>query len=131
LVVWRPSSRAISELGFPFLKHYLAHRTAIAQARVYLTSSIEQAVFDALTLRLDALVDSGMPSISAIADDSAAIDYGGLSPSHQALGNALALSLLSEQRYVTDASNFPDKAFEVYYTTPDHLYFDTQVALLR
>jgi hypothetical protein len=131
LVVWRPSSRAISELGFPFLKHYLTHRTAIAQARVYLTSSIEQAVFDALTLRLDALIESGMPSLLAIADDSTAIDYSALSPSHQALGAALALTLLSEQRYVTDASTFPDKAFEVYYTTPDHLYFDTQVALLR
>ena len=131
LAYWRPTSEATTALTFPLIKHYLSHRKDLVEASSYLASNQEKAVFDAVVLRLDALIDSGIPAIEQIRDDNESITYLSLSQYHSDCGGGLTFAMLDDRRLVSEASSFPERSFEMYYTTPDHLYFDADVALMR
>lgn len=131
LVYSKPSIRPLQELTFPFIKHYWVNKTKIKDARKHLRSNDEMEIFDALTVRLDALQEHYPSEMQAIIQDSAQYSYTDLTDLQKSAGLQLAMAIINNNLDTVDSFDLPDHSFETYSTSVDHLYFDNDTALQR
>lgn len=131
LVYSKPSTRPLQELTFPFIKHYLANKAKIKDARKHLRSKDEMEIFDALTVRLDALGEHYPNELQAIVQETSEYTYTALTAQQKSLGMQLAMAIINNNLDTVDSFDLPDHSFETYSTSVDHLYFDNDTALQR
>lgn len=130
-VYYQPNTKAFSQLGFVFIKHYHLNRTEIFKSRQHLLQDEEKMAFDALTMRLDALIENPLPQLQAILEVDTPFSSIGLSEELLELGRVFSHAMISNRRLVLDAFSFPPHTFERYSASVEQLYYDNNVAVMR
>lgn len=130
-VYYQPNTKAFSQLGFVFIKHYHLNRTEIFKSRQHLLQDEEKMAFDALAMRLDALIENPLPQLQAILEVDAPFSSIALSEELLELGRVFSHAMISNRRLVLDAFSFPARTFERYSASVEQLYYDNNVAVMR